>query len=114
MRNSNKNLIEEALLVYSGNAGEYVTLNFMDKSIYYKGIYLSQAFKYLLIDNTGEGSIRISPNNLEGDLSFPINGSKTVGATSSIYLEEVIENLRIYFIETSTFEIIAKSDMDEY
>ena len=117
MRNSNLNLVEEVLLVYSGNEGDYVTLNFMDKSIEYRGTFLCQAFTYVLIDNNGSGGdsgkIRITYNDIWSDLSSPAQGTKTLLGNDSIFLEEEILSIRIYFIETSSIELILKAKMYE-
>ena len=102
-------IIEFAIIPFSGNAGEYLNINFMDGSVQYFDTALKQAFDYVLVDNIGEGQIRVMHNRLYDDLINPAVGAKTLKASDSIYIEEEVKSLRIYFIESSTIELVLKT-----
>lgn len=98
------------LLSVSGTAGQTIGYNFKDKSIRYFEYVLDQSFTYTLVDNIGTGSIRISYNRPSLEISTSTDGSKTLKAGDSIYIEESIWHINIYYIENSTVELILKND----
>jgi len=94
----------------SGSAGETHTLNFADGSITYYGKKLTQSFSYVMVDNIGSGSVRVSFDLSEIDLTNPIAGAKTLLSRDTLHIEELVEIVKIYFIEASTVEIAALLD----
>lgn len=102
--------ITMALLVGSGIAGTYSTFNFLDASIHYFGVSMKQTFQYTLIDNIGTGEIRVCYNKPEYTLTNPIIGSKTLSSKDSMYIEEDVFSIRVYYITASTVELVLKSD----
>jgi len=101
------------ILTHTGNSGDTKSYNFIDGSIRYYESVLKNAFTYTLFDNMGDGRVRISYNRPALDLSNYINGAKTLKSGDSLYIEETISNIKIYFIEDSTIEIILKSAKTE-
>lgn len=99
-----KNLV--LLVSDSGSAGVYEEFNFKDGSIQYFDAALKQSFQYTLIDNLGTGSIRVCYNRPGYDLTSSVIGAKTLRSLDSIYLDEDIWNIRIYYIEPSTVELV--------
>jgi|SRR5271157_76270 len=98
-------------LTYSAGVNHHT--NFQDGSINYFGTNLKQTFRYVLVDNIGTGKIRISYNRPDMGITTPVIGSKTLSSLDSIYLEEDIWDITIYFIEASTVEIVAKAFKDD-
>lgn len=106
--------INLALLVSGpGVACTYADFNFRDGSIDYFNTHIKQSFNYTLIDNIGTGSIRVCYNRPGYDLSTSVTGSKTLRSLDSLYLDEDIWHIRIYYIEASTVELVlmAKNDL---
>jgi hypothetical protein len=102
-----------ALLTVSGvSPGDYSDVSLNDGSINYFGITIKQTFQYVLIDNIGTGNIRICYNKPGYNLSTSVIGSKTLKSGDSLYIEEEIWHLRIYYITPSTVEFVLKSDKD--
>ncbi|HRZ18953.1 MAG TPA: hypothetical protein P5136_02760 [Methanofastidiosum sp.] len=102
-----------AFLVAPGTVGgTYTDLTFNDGSIDYFGTTLKQSFKYTLIDVVGGGSVRVCYNKPGYILSQPIKGAKTLNSGDSLYIEEDVWHVRIYFIGPSTVELILKSDKE--
>jgi hypothetical protein len=96
------------LYVVTTSTGQYSVVNFRDNSIEYFNKTINQTYEYVLIDNTGSGAIRIS--FIPGlELTSPISGSKTLKAGESLYIEDSISLINIYFIESSTVEIVGIS-----
>lgn len=91
----------------SGSAGETHTLNFADGSITYYGKKLTQSFSYVMIDNIGSGSVRVTLDLSGLDLTSSIAGAKTLLPRDTLHIEELVEIIEIYFIEASTVEIAA-------
>ena len=98
------------LLARSASAGEYVDLVFNDESLSYLGKKVAQDFRYVLIDNTGNGSIRVAYNEPNRNLTAPADGAKTLFSLNSLYIEEKVESIRIYFIADSSVELVLLSD----
>lgn len=104
--------VKTFLYSLSGNAETHIDLNFINGTITYFGTSLKNGFKHILIDNIGEGNTRFSIH--PGiDLTNSIIGGKTLSARSSIYIQDDINFLRIYFIEASTIEIVGLYDEGE-
>lgn len=100
------------LLTTTGVAGETIDYIFTDGSIKYYESVLKNAFSYTMIDNLGSGMIRVSYNRPYLDTSDYIDGAKTLRTWDSLYIEEEISNIKIYFVEDSIVELILKSDKD--
>lgn len=98
------------ILATSSGASQYITYNFLDKSIDYLGQPISQSFQYVTIDNIGEGTIRVTYNRPDYDIRNLINGAKTMIAGSSFFIDDDVWCIRIYFIENSVVEIVMNSD----
>jgi hypothetical protein len=105
-----KGLVNLVMLVTSsGIPGTYSDFNLKDGSINYFNNYLKQTFQYTLIDNIGTGRIRICYNKPYYDISSSKMGSKMLRSLDSIYLEEDIWHIRIYYIDPSAVEIVLTS-----
>lgn len=100
------------LLATSGMAGEIREFNFINGSITYYERVLRSAFSYTMIDNIGTGEIRVTYNRPALSLTTYINGSKTLKAGDSLYVEEDVWHIKIYFVQDSTVELVLKSDKD--
>jgi predicted chitinase len=98
--------INTVFLAQTGVAAENYELNFLNESISYFDRELQQSFEYVLVDNIGTGSIRIAFNRLGMTLTNSINGAKTLRAGDSLYIQDSIQNLSIYFIENSIVELV--------
>jgi hypothetical protein len=98
--------INTVLLALTGTAAEKYDFNFLNGSITYFDRELQQSFEYVLVDNIGTGSIRIAFNRLGMTLTNSINGAKTLKTNDSLYIQDSIQNLSIYFIDDSTVELI--------
>jgi len=101
------------LLTTSAAAGEVKSFKFTDGSIRYYERILKNSFLYVMIDNIGSGEIRVTYNRPELDLITYIDGSKTLKAGDSLYVEEEVWHVKIYFIQDSIVELVLKSDKDE-
>ena len=97
------------LLQCSGLAGETRTFIFTDGSIAYFDRIIRNSFEFTLFDNLGAGSVRVTYNHPELDLSTYIDGAKTLKSGDSLYIEEIITSVKIYFIQSSIVEIVLKS-----
>ena len=101
------------LLAHSGNAGTTKEYNFLDGSIKYFERTLRNSFDYTMIDNIGNGLVRISYNRPAIDISNYTDGAKTMKSGDSFYIgDEAVSSLKIYFVENSTVEVVLKSDKD--
>lgn len=98
--------INTVFLAQTGLAAEKYDFNFLDGSIDYFDRELRQSFEYVLIDNIGTGTIRIAFNRLGMTLTSSVNGAKTLKANDSLYIQDSIQSLSIYFLENSTVELI--------
>ena len=103
--NSNNQVVKTVFLVKVGTAASTQEYDFHGGGITYFDKVIDQSFEYLLIDNIGEGSIRVAFNRVGLNLSSPINGSKTLKAGDVLYIQESVYQLSIYFIENSTVEL---------
>ena len=97
------------LLSYTGIADETKEYNFVDGSITYFEFVLKNAFDYVLVDNIGSGLVRVSYNRLALDITNYTNGAKTLKSNDSLYMEETVWNIKLFFVQSSTIEIILKS-----
>jgi len=100
------------ILSNTGTIGTYRTYTFNNGSIDYLGSILNQSFRYVLIDNIGTGSIRVTYNRPDYDISSSVDGAKTLSSGDSLYIEEAIWCIRIYFISNSTVELVLNSDKE--
>jgi hypothetical protein len=107
-----ENMQERIVIPISGAAGTSQTLNFIDGSIRYYGKQLNHAFSYILIDNIGDGSIRVALDMPNIDMSTSVNGSKTLLSRDTMHIYDPISTISIYFVATSTVEIVGFSDKD--
>lgn len=103
-------IFPNVLLVNSGNSGVTNELNFLNRTIPYFDYKLNQTFQYTLIDNRGGGTIRVCYNRPSLLMTQPINGAKTLSAGESLYIEEDINFISIYYVESSLVEMILKSN----
>lgn len=111
---SPKDLMQSfVLLSISGNAGEYQNVNFIDGSYTYLGYKLQNAFEYILLDNIGSGLVRFTYNRPDYNITTSVDGSKSLKSLDTIYFDEEIWHVRIYFEEASTVEILCKSLKDQ-
>jgi len=99
-------------LVNVASAGVTKEYNFINGSVKYFEKKLKNSFDYTLIDNIGSGSVRISYNRPSLNITGYVNGAKTLKSGDSIYIEEPVWYLKIYYIENSTVELVLKSDKD--
>jgi len=99
-------------LTVSEVAGTDTNFNFIDGSIRYYERILKNAFSYVMIDNIGNGTIRVTYNRPYLDLTTYIDGAKTLKAGDALYVEEDVQNIKIHFIEDSIVEMVLKSDKD--
>jgi hypothetical protein len=106
-----KNLV--LLISESATAGVYDEFNFKDGSISYFDANLKQSFQYTLIDNIGRGIIRICYNRPGYNLTSAVIGTKTLYPLDSLYLDEDIWNIRIYYVEPSTVELVLTAKNEE-
>ena len=100
------------LLAHTGVAGTTKEYNFIDGSIVYYEIVLKNSFDFSMVDNIGAGQIRITYNRPSLEIADYINGAKTLLSGDSMYLEDAMWHLKLYFIQDSTVEIVLKSDKD--
>jgi hypothetical protein len=104
-----KNFFETAIISDTGNAGEYHSLNFNDGSVLYFTTPIKQDFTSILIDNIGTGKIKICFNfpNVVPDATS--TWAKTLESKDSIFIENDTYHLGIFYITSSTVEIVLKS-----
>jgi hypothetical protein len=107
------NIVPLVIIPLSGSTGQIHQVNFSDGSIEYYGHYLRQMFRYTLVDNIGGGQIRVSYNRPDMDLTLPVKGAKTLSPMDSIYIDEDVWAITVYFLMASTVEIVAKSFKDD-
>lgn len=100
------------ILTHEGTGGQTKKYVFNDKSIRYFDKLLANSFDYVLFDNVGTGDIRISYNFPTLDITGYANGSKTLKAKDSFYIEDDIWCVNIYYIGDSATEIVLKTDKD--
>lgn len=100
------------LLATTGAAGTTKEYNFINGSIVYYERILKSAFSYTMIDNIGAGEIRVTYNRPALSLTTYIDGAKTLKSGDSLYVEEDVWHIKIYFVQDSTVELVLKSDKD--
>lgn len=91
---------------HSNTAGVTNEFAFNNETVQYFNYKLQQTFDSLFIDNTGDGDIRITFNKPGLNMTSPANGAKTLKAGESIYIEETIWQVGIYYIAPTTVELI--------
>jgi len=96
-------------LVRSGTTATSYEYDFMDGSLTYFETTITQSFEYLLVDNIGDGSVRIAFNKKGMDLSSSIDGAKTLKAGDVLYIQDSVRQIGIYFIEDSIVELALMS-----
>jgi hypothetical protein len=101
-----------ALLATSGVAGSIKEYNFTDGSITYFERIFKSAFSYTMIDNIGSGEIRVTYNRPALSINTYTDGAKTLKSGDSLYVEEDVWHIKIYFVQDSTVELVLKSDKD--
>jgi len=94
------------------STGNYEEVNFLNGSIQYFDRAVKQSYENVLIDNIGYGDIRVAfrPGL---DLTSSVIGSKTIRNGDSLFIQDTINYIQIYFIASSTVEIVGVSDSDE-
>lgn len=102
----NENIQKTIFLAKTSGVGTKHDYVFTDGSIRYFDIDIKQSFEYVLIDNIGSGDVRIAFNRLGMDLSSSRDGAKTLRSLDSLYIQDSIQNLSIYFIAGSTVELV--------
>ena len=95
--------------VVIGSAGETKTIRFNNGSYEYFGNVINWSYENSLIDNVGDGQVRIS---LKPGLNMttPVDGAKTLKSGDALSITETIHAISIYFIEDSVVEMILISD----
>jgi|MudIll2142460700_1097286.scaffolds.fasta_scaffold19223_3 hypothetical protein len=99
------NLNKPIFLSATKSGGETATFNFLDGSVSYFGNPIKKSIYHLLVDNLGIGNVRMSIRS-GLDLSSSITGAKTIKAGQSIYINDDIDYLEIYFLTSSTVELV--------
>ena len=107
-----ENMPTVVLLAHTGTAGTTQEYNLIDGSIKYYERTLKNSFDFTMIDNIGAGQIRVTYNRPAIDITDYTDGAKTLRSGDSLYLEDSVWNIKIYFIQDSTVELILKSDKD--
>lgn len=98
------NLNKPLFLSVTKSGGETAIFNFLDGSISYFGSPIKKSIYHILVDNLGVGNVRMSIRS-GLDLSSSITGAKTVKAGQSLYINDDIDYLEIYFLTSSTVEL---------
>lgn len=95
----------------TSSTGSYVHLDFPNGSLSYFDSPIKQEFDNVLIDNVGTGDIRFSlkPGLV---LTSSIIGAKTLIAKDSLYIQEHVTHLTLYFISSSIVELVLILDLD--
>jgi hypothetical protein len=106
---STNQIVKTLFLVNTGTAGDFNEYDFTQDNIAYFSRSVNQSFEHLLIDNIGDGTVRIAFNRLGLEMSSPVNGSKTLKSGDILYLDDYIRQLSIYYVEDSTVELILMS-----
>lgn len=103
--------LSNVLYSVTSSTGSYVQLNFPDGSLSYFDSPIKQEFDNVLIDNIGDGDIRVAfrPGLV---LTSSITGAKTLVSKDSLYIQESIIHITFYFIQSSTVELILLLDLD--
>ena len=100
------NIQKTIFLAKTGTAGTRHDYIFTNGSINYFNVRIKQSFEYILVDNIGSNDVRIAFNRLGMNLASSQDGAKTLRSLDSLYIQDSIKNLSIYFIGNSTVELI--------
>jgi hypothetical protein len=103
---SSNQIIKTVFLVDSGALGDTHEYDFLNDEISYFQKTIKQTFEYVLIDVTGENSVRISFNKPGMSLSSAVNGAKTLKSKDSLYIEDCVQQISIYYVGNSSVEMI--------
>jgi len=103
---SKHQVVQTIFLSQSSTSTGLYLFNFLDGSIEYFDKEIKQTFEYVLVDNVGPGKVRIAFNRPGLDLTVSRNGAKTLRRGDSLYIQDSIRNLTLYFLETSLVEMI--------
>jgi len=103
---SDQQVIGTIFLARTATAGNYVDVDLLNGNIQYFERTIRQSFEYVMVDNIGSGETRLSFNKPGMDLSSSIDGAKTLRAGDSLYIQDSVRHLRLYFIEDSIIELI--------
>jgi hypothetical protein len=106
---SNNQIIKTLFLVNNGTTGDLNEYDFTEGNIAYFSRNVNQSFEHILIDNIGDGEVRIAFNKLGLKMETAVNGSKTLKAGDVLYIDDYVRQLSIYYIEDSTVELILMS-----
>ncbi len=105
-------VVPTILYVVESSTGSYSEINFLNGSIQYFDRSVKQSYDNILIDNIGSGDIRVSFRpGLE--LTSAVIGAKTISSGDSLFIQDIINYIRIYFISSSIVEIVGVSNSDE-
>ena len=85
-------------------------LIFNNGTVPYFEFKIMQGFQYVVVDNRGPGTVRVSYNHPSLVMNVPINGAKTLSSGESLYFEEEIWAISIHYDAASVVEIIGKSN----
>jgi hypothetical protein len=99
-------IMKTIFLVDSGTSGNLTEYDFLNDGISYFQKTIKQTFEYVLIDVTGDNSVRVSFNRPGINLSNAINGAKTLKSQDSLYIEDCIQQISIYYLGNSSVEMI--------
>lgn len=102
-------VVKTLFLVNSGTTDDLNEYNFTQGNVNYFSRNINQSFEYVLIDNIGDGTIRVAINKLGLTMTNPINGAKTLKSGDVLYIDDFIRQLSIYYVEDSTVEMILMS-----
>ena len=102
-------IVKTLFLVNSGTTGDLNEYDFTQGNVNYFSRNINQSFEYVLIDNIGDGTIRVAINKLGLTMTNSINGAKTLKAGDILYIDDYIRQLSIYYVEDSTVEMILMS-----
>ena len=107
---SSTNQVERTLLlVNNGTTGDQNEYDFTQGNINYFQRNINQSFEHILIDNIGNGTVRIAFNKLGLEMNTAVNGSKTLKSGDILYIDDYIRQISIYYVEDSTVEMILMS-----
>jgi len=106
---SKHQVLGTVFLVQEGTSTGIYTFNFEDGSIIYFENEIKQSFEYLLVDNIGEGRVRFAFNKIGLPLVSSIDGAKTLRAGDSLYIQDFVRNITLFFIESSIVELVLMS-----
>lgn len=106
---SNNQIVKTLFLVNSGTVGDLNEYDFTEGNIAYFSRNINQSFEHILIDNIGDGVVRLAFNKLGLEMSTPVDGSKTLKAGDILYIDDYIRQLSIYYVEDSTVELMLMS-----